>query len=750
MSTQQETFTLVGVIDRITFKSAETGFAVLRMKVSLDQAAHSFVDGKGIVTLVGPNLLPFNVGEKLQVVGTPTQHSQFGWRLEVSTVTMQEPSSSYEIQRYLAKNVKHVDAHFARKIVERFGEQTLQIIDANPDRLREIPGFGEKRLEALKIAWVEKRTDRELIVFFTSIGLPVRFVDAIKKKYAARRETIIETIRFDPYVLARDIDGIGFATADEVAKKLGLPEISQFRIKAAIFHVLRERQLGRGDCFQYAQELVAETLLFLKHPAINQTMVVEQLHAGVASKELIINDNRVYLASMDATEVSVVTMLKALMEHALPASLCGQHSSQVLEASLGGASVNLDPTQIQAVQSSLRSKVSLIVGGPGTGKSTITKCLVAGYRRAGLEIHLLAPTGRAAKRMSEIIKMPASTIHRALGYGSESYGNPEPLSGVIIVDEFSMADVSLFQKLLSAITPESVLLLIGDHDQLPSVGPGAVLRDLMQCGGVHKTVLTQIHRQAAGSDIIVNAHGVNNGYLPRPNILSRNTMVANDFYNHNFYTCYREDPQQQADAVVWLATFAVRRMGYNPFSDLHVMSPQHGGPNGVQALNARLQAVLNPNAPDCLVRGHESQWRVGDKMMVHKNTYPLDLFNGDTGILKEIVREGESVKGVVVNFDGRDVTVPSDMFKILHLSYASTIHRSQGSEYPVVIMVLHTCHYTMLQRNLLYTSLTRGRQWVFLVAHPSALGMCLANQSASKRNTFLAERFNGVLSNAGR
>ena len=747
---QPSVFTLTGVVDRITFKSAETGFAVLKMKVGVENCAHAFVDSKGIVTIIGAGIGHFNVGEKIEVQGNPVQHSNYGWRLEVSNATLREPSSTWEIQRYLAKNVKHVDAHFARKIVEAFGDQTMQILDTNPDRLSEVSGFGTKRIEAVKQAWIQKRADRELIVFFTSIGLPSRFVDAIKRKYKDRPETISEIIRGDPYVLARDIDGIGFATADEVAKKIGIPEMSPFRIKAAIFHVIRERQLSRGDCFQYAQDLVSETLLFLKHPSITPTMVVEMLQASVASQELVTHDNRVYVRYMDAVESDTVAMLKILMSRPMPAELQGERLERIIQQSMASSRLQLDPSQERAVRSALSTKVSILTGGPGVGKTTVTKSIVNGFQLAGIPIRLLAPTGRAQKRMAELIGKGASTIHRALGYGCKIDEKPEPLSGAIIVDEMSMVDAPLFNKMLSAITPDSILLLVGDQDQLPSVGPGSVLRDLLKCLAIQSTTLTKIHRQAEGSDIIVNAHGINQGYLPRPNHLSRNTFVAQDFYNHNFYTCFREEPTQQADAVVWLASFATQRMGFNPMSDVHIMSPQHNGPNGVQALNARLQLVLNPNPPDSMTRGHESKWCVGDKLMVHKNTYPLDVFNGDIGILREIVRERDVIKAVRVDIDGRDVRVPSELFGILNLAYATTVHKCQGSEYPVAIVVLHTSHYTLLQRNLIYTAVTRGRKWVFLVAHPSAMATALGNQSTSRRNTFMAERFNEETTHAGR
>lgn len=745
--TQEQTntnvLTFVGTIDIVTHANQDTGFGILKLRVDpKDYGHYPCVNRRNQVTLIG-NIARICIGEKVQVTGVLKQNKTWGPQIEVTQISVTEPRTQTEITRYLAQNVFQIGKKTAEAIVKKFGEATLKVITESPDRLLEVPGIGSSRLEEIKRVWVEQQGYRDLLLFTTSIGLSATFLERIYKKY---KENAIQKIKDDPYALSRDIWGIGFSKADEVAKHLGIHELSEIRIRAASESLLYEAAQD-GHCFLYIRELIQKTCEFLEHPSITEGVVIACLKRAIEIGIMVCEDaNRVYLPDYAMAENQVVRRLEKLIKQPRPARLQEKETlDSVLTAAAKSSNVQLDTTQCEAIYRTLTSKVSVITGGPGTGKTTLTRAVCAGFESAGLSVTLLAPTGRAAKRMQWVIDRHAQTIHRLLFSLEKRFRTGEAedsllIRGVVIVDEFSMVDVKLFSWLLRWISPESILVIVGDKDQLPSVSAGAVLRDLLDAKSVAVTVLSHIFRQAQGSQIIVNAHKINQGAMPDWTYFGRNHGYPTQ---SNMWVAMIDDGEEQAEAALWCVSEICKSYGFEPTRDCQVLAPMKNGAAGVINLNTKLQLLLNPKPPQWVERGGGVRWGVGDKVMQMRNNYPLGVLNGDIGIIVDIAKkdDGGSLDNLTVDFDGEKVTYEhSEDWSGLQLAYASTIHKVQGSEFPIIIMLLHTSHYMMLQRNLLYTGITRGKKMVILIACGSALSRAISNNEVTRRNTWLGEK----------
>jgi exodeoxyribonuclease V alpha subunit len=719
----QETFPLQeleGVLERLTFHNEENGYTIARLIPS----------GKTYeVTVVG-TLAGVNVGESLRLFGTWTTHPQYGRQFEVRTYTVEHPATIEGIRKYLGSGlIKGIGPATASRIVDYFGTQTLDIIENEVHRLREVPGIGDRRTEQITTAWVEQRYIKEVMVFLQSYGVSSGLAVKIYKVYG---DQSIPFIRSDPYRLARDIYGIGFKTADQIARKLGLAPDAPTRIQAGLIYTLSSLS-DQGHCYAKRTQLTTEAakLLEISAPACD-----EQIDRLVNQREIAADEDRLYLPPFLMAERGVANKLRHIQDS-------GRDRLPVFQKILWGQAFDwLDQTtaldltngQKLAIQTALTQKVSVLTGGPGTGKSTIMASLITLLKKYGGSALLAAPTGRAAKRLSETTGMEAKTIHRLLEY-SPSADKPflrdqaNPLDAdLVIIDETSMVDILLMNHLLSAVDTGSHLLLVGDVDQLPSVGPGNVLADVIASQVIPVTRLDTIFRQAQDSYIIVNAHRINQGEMP---------IFARD--GRDFFLFPEENSQRAADWVLDLVTQRIpNKFGFQGSAEIQVLTPMHRGAAGVSELNRRLQDGLNPAASNKIQYQHGHRiLREKDRVMQIRNNYDRQVFNGDLGYISSIDLENQVV---IANFDGRPVGYDFSQLDELVHAYAISIHKSQGCEFPVVVIPLLTEHYRMLQRNLVYTAVTRARQVVILVGSKRAIRLALDNNRIQQRNTDLVNR----------
>ena len=710
-----------GEVVRVTYENEETGFRVLRVTVDGRPQADTWVG-------VFPSAPP---GTRVRATGRYEKDPRHGEQLKVETLLTVVPSTLDGLERYLGSGmVPGIGPAYAKRIVEAFGLATLEVLDRAPERLAEVAGLGSRRADAVAKAWEKQRAVGAIMIFLQQHGVSPALAVRIYKRFGAHA---IDVVSRSPYRLALDVWGVGFKTADRIARSIGVGADAPERAQAGVLQTLHDLS-SRGHVFTGRADLADAAAAMLERDvvAVDEATGVLAAEARVRLERLGTGEEAVYPVNLHDAEVRLAGRLRALQERE-------GTSRALLEASIGGAlaafeertRVELAPAQRAAVEQAARHKVLVVTGGPGVGKTTIVRAILMLFDKARINVRLAAPTGRAAKRMSEATGREAVTLHRLLEYDpkqrafARKHGRPIE-AGALIVDEASMLDVELADALLQATGDHARLVLVGDVDQLPSVGPGAVLRDVIASGQVATVRLSQIFRQAAGSLIVQNAHRIHDGEPPE--------SAAGP--TGEFYVLKPKTPEAAADLVLEVVTRRIpARFGLDPKTQVQVLTPMHKGEVGAIALNARLQQALNPTGPT-VTRGNRTL-RVGDKVMVLRNNYDKEVYNGDVGYVASIEEEERTL---TMLFDERRVVYEEGDLDELTLAYATSIHKSQGSEYPAVVVPLLTQHYVMLSRNLLYTAVTRGKQLVVLIADPRALEIALGETRREERRTYLAER----------
>jgi exodeoxyribonuclease V alpha subunit len=682
-------------------------------------------------------------GESLRLQGRWTVHPRFGEQLQVDSFSSVAPATLAGIERYLGSGlVKGIGRELASRLVERFGLETLQVIDSAPARLREVEGIGPSRSRQITEAWTAQRAIRDVMVFLQSYGVSTGLAARIWKLYGPRA---VAAIRENPYRLAAEVDGVGFKTADTVAKSLGIPADSPHRAEAGARYVLGQAA-AEGHTAVPVEKLVEDTAALLGLESAACARAVDSLAArGAVACEDAGGTRTVSLPSLARAEREAARLLARLIAAPLPPGPAD--SSAEIAAWEAAHSLGLSPLQREAVARGLADKALVITGGPGTGKTTLITCLIDILQARGRSVLLCAPTGRAAKRMTEATGREAKTIHRLLEAAPASQGQGRPGGGrflrceanplscdALVVDEASMIDVQLFADLLAALPPGAQLALVGDRDQLPSVGPGNVLADIISSGAVPVLRLTEIFRQAGASRIVVNAHRINEGLLPLGSPAEGSAAEGSPAETGDFFVIEREDPERILETVRELVTRRIpQAFGMDPREDVQVLTPMQKGALGAVRLNAELQALLNPRGPS-LTRGG-TILRAGDRVMQTRNDYERGVFNGDIGRIETV---DEAEQGLSVRFDDRAVHYDWADLDELTLAYACSIHKSQGSEFPATVVVVHTQHYVLLKRNLLYTAVTRGRRLTVVVGSRKALTIAVKSAGTGERSTRLA------------
>ncbi len=720
------TTTVEGAVERVLHRNEETGWGVLLVEVEGSAGGDRGKGrGAGRIRAVGTFLgvLP---GENLRLIGEWVEHPKYGRQFKVSSFDPAAPASLLGIERYLASFIDGISPNLAAKIVKEFGEETLEVIAREPNRLPPSRGIGKNRKKRIPEAREETRAVRDVMVFLQSHG--ISSAQAVKV-YRRFEERTIAIVRAHPYRLT-EVRGIGFHRADAIARSLGIAHDSPERAAAGALHVLEEAASREGHMFLCRGELRRRARELL---AVGDGLVDSAIAAECRRGRLVaVGEEAIYHRRLERAERTVARRLRALLAVEAP------NLPVDVELAIGHFEsrerIRLAAAQRQTLRAMVANKVMVLTGGPGTGKTTLTKGIVYMASLAGLTVQLAAPTGRAAKRLAEATEHEAKTVHRLLGYqGREFSHNPEdPLEvDLLVIDEASMLDATLARHLLRALPVSARLILVGDVDQLPSVGPGRVLGDLIESGEIPLVRLTEIFRQAQKSLIVVNAHRVIHGEMPVP---------GTDPDAADFFVAHRQDPGSALEEVTDLVvTRIAAQFGFVPIRDIQVLAPMRRGILGVESLNAELQRLLNP-------RGETRKWarrlRQGDRVMQTSNNYDLEVFNGEIGGVAGF--DGEK-RRVLVDFDGRVVGYPTSQLDQLELAYAVTIHKSQGSEFPCVVIVLHGQHFVMLQRNLLYTAITRGKQLVIVVGTRQALAIATRTETTQRRETLLAERLQGRL-----
>ena len=731
---QHFTVKIRGVVERITYQNPENGYTVLKCAVK---------SYKELVTVIG-SLLDVNVGSVLLIYGNWKVDSRYGRQFAAESWEETLPATVFGIEKYLGSGlIKGVGPKYAKKIVAQFGIETLEVIETDISRLQEVDGIGKKRIQMIRDSWERQKEIKNVMLFLQDHGVSTSFAAKIYRQYGNES---LDKMKENPFQMADDIWGIGFKTADGIAQKLGFAKEAYVRLRSGIMYTL-SNLADEGHVFAYQEQLIAKAAELLEAEESSIVMTLDQM---IADKDLICETvdyktdqaemKAIYLPAFYYAEAGVAGKLKRLAQ--APAADRLWHALVDARQQTGNESLSIDVSKIQekvhmeydeiqadAIRKAAVSKVMVLTGGPGTGKTTTTQGIIAAYRSFGLKILLAAPTGRAAKRMTEATGLEAKTIHRLLECKPpEGYQKNEdnPLDGdVLIIDECSMIDMILMNALLKAIPEGMRLILVGDIDQLPSVGAGNVLRDIIDSGVFPVVRLTRIFRQAQSSRIIMNAHAINEGKFPD---------ISNG-KNTDFFYIEKEDPEEAVQEIVRLVKNNLPRYYKTPWNHIQVLTPMQKGIVGAANLNLALQEALNPQG-DGLRRGGYL-FRTGDKVMQIRNNYEKEIFNGDIGTVESVDLQERTLK---VNFDQHIIEYEaSELDELVH-AYATTIHKAQGSEYPIVVMPVLMNHYVMLQRNLIYTGITRAKNVLVIVGTRKALSYAVRNVTVTKRNTFLKER----------
>ncbi|MFO0137571.1 MAG: ATP-dependent RecD-like DNA helicase [Cyanobacteriota bacterium] len=749
----QPTEVLAGSIERVTFHNAESGFCVLRIKAR----GH-----RELVTVVG-HAAEISAGEWVTVSGTWVNSREHGQQFKAAFLRASAPTTAEGIEKYLGSGmIRGIGPIYASKLVTAFGAEVFEVIEQAPERLREVPGIGRVRAGRIAQAWADQKVVREIMVFLHSHGVGTARAVRIFKTYG---NDAVQVMAENPYRLARDIRGIGFRTADAIAARLGIEATAMIRLRAGISYALLEAS-GEGHCGLPTAELLklAGELLAVERPdpsapphreapanrvplepALIQAALDLELSEGAVVADVLAGEAAIFLAHLHRDERRIADVLQELAQGAPPwGQIAAAKAITWVEQRLD---LELAASQREAVQQALASKLLVITGGPGVGKTTLINAILRILAAKKLRIQLCAPTGRAAKRMAEATGLEAKTIHRLLEFDPAAYGfrrNTElPLEcDLLVVDETSLVDVPLMASLLAAIPPEAALLLVGDVDQLPSVGPGQVLADVIASDAIPVARLTEVFRQAASSRIITPAHAINTGTIP-------DLRPPSEGGSTDFYFLPAETPEQAVALILKVVGERIpARFGFDPISQVQVLCPMARGGCGSRSLNIELQQLLNPDPAEQVER---FGWRFapGDKVMQIANDYEKEVFNGDVGTIDAIDPDNSELSVLFPSSEApsSEASVAGSRAVIYgwgeldHLvpAYACTIHKSQGSEYPAVVIPLLTQHYAMLQRNLVYTGLTRGKQLVVLVGQKKALAMAIKNHLGRRRYTKLAE-----------
>ncbi|MCB1135055.1 MAG: ATP-dependent RecD-like DNA helicase [Chlamydiia bacterium] len=709
---------IFGHIERITFHNEENGFTVAKLKEPRK---------KDLTCIVG-SLPGLQVGETVHCKGTWKRDLAYGLQFLVSTWDVKLPADAGAIEKYLSSGlIKGIGPAYAKRIVARFGADTLNVIDTSPERLTEVDGLGPKRLERIRRCWEEQKAIRQVMIFLQSYGVSPSYAQKIYRAYG---DDAMERVKDNPYCLARDIHGIGFKRSDQIAEKLGISKDSPKRIEAGIEYVLSELSNDGHVCYPLDAFLTAaKQMLEVEEPPVMERAKALEAASRVALEQLDCDGvprTFIWLRPLYLTEHGIGRQLQRLVK--APTGLRGVQVEAATTWVQEQMRMRLATEQIAAVQRAVTDKVLIITGGPGTGKSTITKAILAITAKLTSKIVLAAPTGRAAKRMAEICHRSASTIHSLLEFDFKAGGfkrnRDHPIEcDLIVIDEASMIDTVLMYSLLKAIPSHARVVFVGDIDQLPSVGPGNVLRDMIDSDTLPVCRLEQIFRQGKGSRIILNAHRINRGVFPE----------INSEPDSDFFFIEREDTEEVLNTLIGVVTQRLpKKYGFNAIDDIQVLAPMRRGPIGIENLNFLLQERLNPKGDQIQRGGHT--YRVGDKVMQIRNNYQRDVYNGDVGRIRAIDQDEQQL---LVTFDGKDVDYEFGDLDELVLAYAVSIHKYQGSECPCVVMPVHTSHFKMLHRNLLYTGVTRGKSLVVLVGTKKALAIAVRNNEVLRRYTGL-------------
>ena len=725
---------VTGVLERITYSNEETGYTVARVDTGRG--------GGDLLTVVGA-LLGAQCGESLKLYGRWGSHPQYGKQFTVENYTTVLPATVQGIRRYLGSGlIKGIGPRLADRIVEHFGTDTLDVIEQTPERLIEVPKLGPKRTKLIAAAWEEQKAIKEVMIFLQSVGVSTSLAVRIYKNYG---DGSIDVVKTEPYKLAADVWGIGFLTADRIAQAVGIPHDSPQRVKAGLQYALSQGS-DQGNCFLPEEQLISDSVKLL---AVEVGLVIECL-AELVVEEGVVREllppegegaepvTAVYLVPFHRAEISLAGQLLRLLrtpEDRLP-SFASVDWTRALSWLRGQTGADLAPEQEQSVKLALTERVAVLTGGPGCGKSFTVRSIVTLAKARQAKIVLAAPTGRAAKRLAELTGCEASTVHRLLELkpgGDAAYDRDRPLDAdLVVVDEASMLDLLLANKLAKAVAPGAHLLLVGDVDQLPSVGAGEVLRDLLAPGSPVPAVrLTRIFRQAQQSGVVTNAHRINEGVPPITDGMA------------DFFLFPEEDTELAASLTVDVVARRIpARFGLNPSRDIQVLAPMHRGPAGAGNLNTLLQAAVTPSRPDVPERRFGGRtFRVGDKVTQIRNNYDKGangVFNGTVGVVTALDLDEQRL--TVLTDEDEEVPYDFDELDELAHAYAVTIHRSQGSEYPCVVIPVTTSAWMMLQRNLLYTAVTRARKLVVLVGSRRALAQAVRAVSAGRRHTALDHR----------